>query len=193
MSYKGLSQLRAAETEKYAHVTFFFNGGREEPFINEDRLLVPSPHVATYDLKPEMSAIELKDEIIKRIHMDKYDLIILNFANPDMVGHTAIIPAVIKAVEIVDFCLGEIVELVEDKGGRILVTADHGNSEELLDELGKPFTAHTTNKVPLILVGDKSVKLKEGKLSDLAPTLLDMLGLEKPDEMTGSSLIVRES
>lgn len=192
VSYKGLNQLRAAETEKYAHVTFFFNGGREEPFINEDRLLVPSPHVATYDLKPEMSAFELKDEIINRLHMDKYDLIILNFANPDMVGHTAVIPAVIKAVETVDICMGEIVELIEKKGGKILVTADHGNSEELLDEFGNPFTAHTINKVPLILVGDKNAKLKEGKLSDLAPTLLDLLDLDKPDEMSGSSLIVKK-
>lgn len=190
VSKKGLIQLRAAETEKYAHVTFFFNGGREVEFENEDRVLVPSPKVATYDLKPEMSAYELKDEIIKRINMDKYDLFIINFANPDMVGHTGVVPAVIKAIETVDSCLGEIIELLIEKNGKAIITSDHGNAEALIDEQdGSPITSHTTNKVPLILVGDKNVELREGKLADIAPTLLELLGLEKPAEMTGESLI----
>ena len=192
ISKKGLNQLRAAETEKYAHVTFFFNGGREIEFKNEDRALIPSPKVATYDLKPEMSAYELKDEIIKRLNMDKYDLFIINFANPDMVGHTGVVPAVIKAVETVDTCLGEIIELLIKKNGKAIITSDHGNAEALINEKdGSPITAHTTNKVPLILVGDKDIKLREGKLADIAPTLLDLLGLEKPVEMTGESLIVK--
>lgn len=190
ISNKGLNQLRAAETEKYAHVTFFFNGGREEPFQNEDRVLIPSPKVATYDLKPEMSAYEVKDEILNRIKMNKYDLIILNFANPDMVGHTGVIPAAVKAVETVDECLGEIIDLLEEVGGAAIITSDHGNAEEELDEKGNPVTAHTTNKVPLILVGDTNIKLREGILADLAPTLLELMGLEKPKEMTGESLII---
>ncbi|NLN15538.1 MAG: 2,3-bisphosphoglycerate-independent phosphoglycerate mutase [Tissierellia bacterium] len=192
LSEKGLTQLKIAETEKYAHVTFFLNGGIEEPYENEDRVLISSSKVATYDLKPEMSALEVKEEVIKRLKMDKYDLIVLNFANPDMVGHTGIIPAVVKAVETVDSCLGEIIDVLLEKGGKALVTADHGNSEKLLDENGKPVTSHTTNRVPLILVGEENVKLKDGKLADLAPTLLDLLGLEKPKEMTGESLIIRE-
>lgn len=192
IAQKGLTQLRAAETEKYAHVTFFFNGGREIAFENEDRALIPSPKVATYDLKPEMSAFELKDEIIKRLKMDKYDLFIVNFANPDMVGHTGVVPAVIKAVETVDTCLGEIIDLLEEIGGSAIVTSDHGNSEALIDETdGSPITAHTTNKVPLILVNKNHFKLREGKLADLAPTLLELLGLEKPVEMTGTSLIIK--
>lgn len=191
ISNKGLSQLRIAETEKYAHVTFFFNGGREEPFENEDRVLVPSPKVATYDLKPEMSAFEVKDEVINRIKMEKYDLIILNFANPDMVGHTGVIPAAIKAVETVDACLGEIVQLMEDVDGKIIVTSDHGNAEMLIDEeTGGVVTAHTTNQVPLVLVGLRNKVLREGILADIAPTLLELLGLEVPKEMTGKSLIV---
>lgn len=189
VSNKGLNQLKIAETEKYAHVTFFLNGGIEEPYENEDRALIPSPKVATYDLKPEMSAFEVKDEVIKRLNMDKYDLIILNFANPDMVGHTGIIPAVKKAVETVDTCLGEIIEVLQKKNGMALITADHGNSEKLLDDKNNPVTAHTTNRVPLILVGKQDAKLKDGKLADLAPTLLELMGLEKPEEMTGSSLI----
>ena len=190
ISNKGLYQLRAAETEKYGHVTFFFNGGLESPFINEDRVLIQSPKVATYDLKPEMSAIELKDEIINRINMNKYDLIILNFANADMVGHSGIMSATIKAVETVDFCLGEIVDLLEEKGGKALITADHGNAEMLIDEEdGSPITSHTTNEVPLILMGHGDVKLKDGILADLAPTVLELLELEKPKEMTGDSLI----
>lgn len=187
----GLNQLRIAETEKYAHVTFFFNGGREEPYENEDRVLIPSPKVATYDLKPEMSAIEVKDEVLNRLNMDKYDLIILNFANPDMVGHTGVVQAAVKAVETVDSCLGEIVELLIEKGGKAIITADHGNAEQLIDKKdGSSITAHTTNKVPLILVGDENVNLREGILADLAPTILDLMGLEKPKEMTGQSLIV---
>lgn len=192
ISEKGLKQLRIAETEKYAHVTFFFNGGIEEPYENEDRVLIPSPKVATYDLKPEMSAIEVKDEVIKRLNMDKYDLIILNFANPDMVGHTGVVDAAVKAIETVDNCLGEIVELLIEKGGKALITSDHGNAEMLIDERdGSPITSHTSNRVPLILVGDKDVKLRQGILADLAPTLLEILGLEKPEEMTGKSLIVK--
>lgn len=191
ISKKGLTQLRAAETEKYAHVTFFLNGGREQAFENEDRVLIPSPKVATYDLQPEMSAFELKDEIINRLNMDKYDLFIVNFANPDMVGHTGIVPAAIKAVETVDICLGEIIEVLLNKDGKAIITSDHGNSESLIDDEGNPITAHTTNKVPLILVGENDVKLREGKLADLAPTLLELLGLEKPLEMTGESLIVK--
>jgi len=192
ISKLGLSQLRIAETEKYAHVTFFFNGGREKPFENEDRVLIPSPKVATYDLKPKMSAIEVKDEVLNRLNMDKYDLIILNFANPDMVGHTGKVDAAIKAVETVDKCLGEIIDLLLEKGGKALITADHGNAEMLIDERdNSPVTSHTTNMVPLIAVGVGDVKLKEGILADLAPTILDIMGLEKPKEMTGESLICR--
>jgi len=190
VSNKGKTQLRIAETEKYAHVTFFFNGGREEPFEGEDRVLVPSPKVATYDLQPEMSAYQVKDQVLEKVKSGKYDLIILNFANPDMVGHTGVIPAAVKAVETVDQCMGEIVKLMEEVGGRILVTADHGNAESMLDrESGGTVTAHTSNKVPLILVGETDVTLREGILADLAPTILDLMKLEKPDEMTGRSLI----
>ncbi len=189
VSKLGLTQLRAAETEKYAHVTFFFNGGIEHPYENEDRVLIPSPKVATYNLQPEMSAEELKNEILRRLDMDKYDLIVLNFANPDMVGHTGSIPATITAVETVDRCLGEVVERLLEKDGKALVTADHGNAEKLRDEVdGSVVTAHTTNKVPLIFVGGKG-KLREGILADLAPTLLDIMNLPKPEEMTGETLI----
>ena len=188
----GLNQLRIAETEKYAHVTFFFNGGREEPYDNEDRVLIQSPKVATYDLKPEMSALEVKDEVLNRLNMDKYDLIILNFANLDMVGHTGVVDAAVKAVETVDGCVGEIVDLLLEKDGKAIITADHGNAEMLIDEEdNSPITAHTTNEVPLILIGEGDVKLREGILADLAPTLLDMMELEKPKEMTGKSLIER--
>lgn len=192
ISNLGFNQLRIAETEKYAHVTFFFNGGREEPYENEDRVLIPSPKVATYDLKPEMSAIEVKNEVLNRLNMNKYHLIILNFANPDMVGHTGVVEAAIKAVEIVDFCLGEIVDLLLKKGGKALITADHGNVEMMIDERdGSPITSHTTNKVPLIMVGEReNIELREGILADIAPTLLDMMGLKKPKEMTGNSLII---
>ncbi len=191
ISDKGLSQLRIAETEKYAHVTFFFNGGIEEPYTNEDRVLIQSPKVATYDLQPEMSAIEVKNEVLNRLKMDKYDLIILNFANPDMVGHTGIVSATIKAIETVDSCLGEIIELLTEKGGEALITADHGNAEMLINEDGSPVTSHTSNRVPLVLVGDKNVELQEGILADLSPTILELMGLEKPEEMTGKSLIVK--
>lgn len=191
ISSKGLSQLRIAETEKYAHVTFFFNGGIEEPYANEDRVLIPSPKVATYDLQPEMSAVEVKNEVLNRLKMDKYDLIILNFANPDMVGHTGVVSATVKAIETVDSCLGEIVELLIEKGGKALITSDHGNSEMLLNEDGSPVTSHTSNRVPLVLVGDKNVELQEGILADLSPTILELMGLEKPEGMTGKSLIIR--
>lgn len=193
ISSKGLSQLRIAETEKYAHVTFFFNGGIEEPYANEDRVLIPSPKVATYDLQPEMSAVEVKNEVLNRLKMDKYDLIILNFANPDMVGHTGVVSATVKAIETVDSCLGEIVELLIEKGGKALITSDHGNSEMLLNEDGSPVTSHTSNRVPLVIVGDKNVELQEGKLADLSPTILELMGLEKPEGMTGKSLIIRRS
>lgn len=189
ISHKGLTQLRVAETEKYAHVTFFFNGGREEPFMNEDRMLIPSPKVSTYDLKPEMSAQAVKDTVLENIKKDRYDLIIVNFANPDMVGHTGSVPATIKAVETVDACLGEIISLLEEKGGKALITADHGNSESLLERDGNPITSHTTNKVPLVFFGNKNVALNNGILADISPTILEIMGLEKPEEMTGKTLI----
>lgn len=192
VSSKKLNQLKIAETEKYPHVTFFFNGGVEEPYMNEDRVLIPSPKVATYDLQPEMSAEGIKEALIERIKMDKYDLIVANFANPDMVGHTGVIPAVIKGVETVDTYLGEILEVLKTKGGHTLITADHGNAEKLLDDEGNPFTAHTTNKVPLIYVGENKIELQEGKLADLAPTLLELMKVEQPKEMTGKSLLVKK-
>jgi 2,3-bisphosphoglycerate-independent phosphoglycerate mutase len=189
----GMKQLRIAETEKYAHVTFFFNGGVEIPFPNEDRALIPSPkEVSTYDQKPEMSAYLVADELIKRLEQDIYDVIILNFANCDMVGHTGILPAAIKAVEAVDACAGKVVEKVRSLGGTVLITADHGNAEQMADENGEPYTAHTCNPVWLVLVDDsrKGSILKEGgKLADLAPTMLKILGIRQPKEMTGESLI----
>ena len=191
---KGLTQLRIAETEKYAHVTFFFNGGVEKEYKNEDRALIKSPSVATYDLKPEMSAYEVTDEVVRRIEADKYDVIILNFANCDMVGHTGVIPAAVKAVEAVDTCVGRVLDALLAHGGCALVTADHGNADQMLEADGKsPFTAHTTNPVPLALVGRDDVKAlaEGGVLADLAPTMLDLLGLEQPEEMTGHSLIVK--
>ena len=189
ISKKGLLQLRIAETEKYAHVTFFFNGGKEEKYPGEDRILVPSPKVETYDMQPEMSANEVCDKVIEAINSAKYDCIILNFANTDMVGHTGILEAAVKAVETVDNCIGRIVEAVEKQNGVLLITADHGNCEQMIDyKTGGPHTAHTTNLVPLILVGE-DVSLHEGRLCDIAPTMLDIMGLEKPEEMTGESLI----
>ena len=188
LSKKGLTQLRIAETEKYAHVTFFFNGGVESVSEGEDRALIASPKVATYDLKPEMSAIEVKDEMLNRIASDKYDVIILNFANCDMVGHTGVFEAAVKAVETVDTCVGEVVDAVRAKGGVVLITADHGNADKMLDTDGGAFTAHTTNPVPLILVGDDR-DLNKGRLADLAPTMLEILGIEKPADMTGESLL----
>ena len=190
ISKKGLKQLRIAETEKYAHVTFFFNGGNEKQYEGEDRILVPSPKVETYDLKPEMSAYEVTEKVVEQIENEKYNSIILNFANPDMVGHTGSLNAAIKAVETIDECVGKIVDAVKKVQGVILITADHGNVEQMIDyKTGEPHTAHTTNPVPLILVGMGEAKLKEGKLADLAPTMLDIMELDKPEEMTGESLI----
>jgi 2,3-bisphosphoglycerate-independent phosphoglycerate mutase len=190
----GLKQLRIAETEKYAHVTFFFNGGVETPFQGEDRALVPSPKdVATYDLKPEMSAFQVTDKILKLLDEDLYDVIILNFANCDMVGHTGIEEAAIKAVEAVDTCAGMVVAKIQELGGVVLITADHGNAEQMQDENGEPFTAHTTNPVWFVVVDDsrKGIVLHEGGcLADIAPTMLKMLGIAQPDEMTGRSLLV---
>ena len=191
---KGLTQLRIAETEKYAHVTFFFNGGVEKEYKNEDRALIKSPAVATYDLKPEMSAYEVTDEVLARIDSDKYDVIILNFANCDMVGHTGVFDAAVKAVEAVDECVGKVVDALLAKGGAALITADHGNADQMLEDDGaSPFTAHSTNPVPLVLVGRDDVKALSagGVLADLAPTMLELLGLDKPEEMTGKSLIVK--
>ncbi len=192
VSSKGLNQLRIAETEKYAHVTFFFNGGVEKENKGEDRALIQSPKVATYDLKPEMSAYEVTEELIKRLDSDIYDMIILNFANPDMVGHTGIIEAAIKAVETVDECLGKVVDKVLEKDGTIFITADHGNAETMVDfSTGTPFTAHTTNTVPFLWVSNNTSgkSLKEGKLADIAPTMLNVLGLSVPSEMNGENLI----
>jgi 2,3-bisphosphoglycerate-independent phosphoglycerate mutase len=187
----GRTQLRMAETEKYPHVTYFLNGGREEPYRGEDRIMVPSPKVATYDLQPEMSAPELTDKAVAAIDSGKYDLIVLNYANPDMVGHTGNLAAAIKAVETVDAGLGRIVDAIEKAEGTLLVTADHGNCEMMRDpETGGPHTAHTTNPVPLLLFGARNRTLvAEGRLADLAPTLLELMGLPKPREMTGVSLL----
>ena len=186
---RGLTQLRIAETEKYAHVTFFFNGGEEKQYPGEDRILVPSPKVETYDMQPEMSAIEVTNKVVEAINSRKYDSIILNYANPDMVGHTGSIEATIKALETLDECIGRVVEGINKNNGVLIITADHGNSEQMIDyTTGEPHTAHTTNLVPLVLIG-KQVKLKPGKLADLTPTMLDIMGIEKPQEMTGDSLI----
>lgn len=192
ISQKGLRQLRIAETEKYAHVTFFFNGGVETVCDGEDRALINSPKVATYDLKPEMSAYEVTDEAVKRIESGDYDVIVLNFANCDMVGHTGDFDAAVKAVEAVDECLGRVVDAIQKMDGVALITADHGNADQMVDnENGGAFTAHTTNVVPLVLIGKKDVSLKPGRLADLAPTMLDLMGLEKPAEMSGESLLVQ--
>lgn len=189
VSQNGLTQLRIAETEKYPHVTFFFNGGREAEFPGEQRILIPSPKVATYDLKPEMSAYEVTDALVKEIEADHFDVIILNFANPDMVGHSGMLEPTIKAVETVDECLGRVVDLIVQKGGTAIITADHGNSEEVITLEGNPMTAHTTNPVPVIVTKEGAELREGGILGDLAPTLLDLLNLEKPAEMTGTSLI----
>lgn len=184
----GLKQLRIAETEKYAHVTFFFDGGLEKAYSGSTRILVESPKVPTYDLKPEMSAFEVKERAVEAILTNKYQTMILNFANPDMVGHTGSIPATIKAVETVDYCVGEVLEAIKEIGGVAIVLADHGNAEKMIDENNQPHTAHTTNLVPVIIT-DPSVKVNSGALKDVAPTMLELLGLEKPAAMTGVSLI----
>jgi 2,3-bisphosphoglycerate-independent phosphoglycerate mutase len=190
----GRTQLRMAETEKYPHVTYFLNGGQEQSFPGEDRILVPSPKVATYDLQPEMSAPDLTDKAVAAIDAGKHDLIVLNYANPDMVGHTGSLPAAIKAVETVDAALGRIADAVRRRGGALLVTADHGNCELMRDPAtGGPHTAHTTNPVPVLLMGGGAATLRAGRLADVAPTLLDLMGLPKPAEMTGTSLIARNA
>jgi 2,3-bisphosphoglycerate-independent phosphoglycerate mutase len=189
VSDAGLNQLRIAETEKYPHVTFFFSGGREDEFPGEERVLINSPKVATYDLQPEMSAYGVTEALLNEIRADKHDMIILNFANPDMVGHSGMLEPTIKAIETVDECLGKIVDLIEEKGGKSIITADHGNADVLITEDGTPMTAHTTNPVPVILT-DKAVELREdGVLGDLAPTMLELLKVEQPKVMTGKTLI----
>ena len=186
----GLTQLRIAETEKYAHVTFFFNGGVEEPYKGEERILVPSPKVATYDLQPEMSAITVTDKVVEAIGSGKYDFIILNYANGDMVGHTGVLSAAVKAVETVDTCVGRFVDAIRKAGGEVCITADHGNAELMVDPQTKePFTAHTTNPVPFITVSDKVQSVHAGALCDIAPTLLTLAGLAIPADMTGKSLV----
>jgi 2,3-bisphosphoglycerate-independent phosphoglycerate mutase len=190
----GKTQLRMAETEKYPHVTYFLNGGRETAYAGEDRIMVPSPKVATYDLQPEMSAPELTDKAVAAINTGKYDVIVLNFANPDMVGHTGILTAAIKAVETVDTGLGRIAEAIRGQGGALLVTADHGNCELMKDpETGGPHTAHTTNPVPVVLMGGDADAIQDGRLADLAPTILDLMGIAQPAEMTGHSIIRHQS
>ena len=192
VSNLGKNQLRIAETEKYAHVTFFFNGGKEEPYENEDRILVPSPReVPTYDLKPEMSCYTVTEKLTEAIRSGKYDLVIANFANPDMVGHTGVLPAAIKAIEVVDECMGKVVDAVESMHGNLFILADHGNADIMIDEkTGEPYTAHTTNPVPFILVSEEKHKLREGGcLADVAPTLLELMGIPQPKEMTGKSLL----
>jgi len=192
ISRQGLRQLRIAETEKYAHVTYFFNGGEENPFALEDRCLIPSPReIATYDLKPEMSALKVTEEVLSRIKSEKYNLIVLNFANMDMVGHTGVLEAAIAACQTVDRCVGEIVTAIKAQDGVVLITADHGNAETMIDPDGHVHTAHSLNPVPFILVDDnrKEARLKEGKLGDIAPTILEIMGIDKPKQMTGTSLL----
>ena len=192
ISQKGLTQLRIAETQKYAHVTFFFNGGEEKQFPGEERILIKSPDVETFDMKPEMSAYEVTDAVVDAINSDKFDAIILNYANCDMVGHTGVFDAAVQAVEAVDECVGRTVDAILAKGGKAIITADHGNADCMVDPETKAiFTAHTTNPVPMIVVGAGDVKVKNGRLCDLCPTMLDLMGLEKPSEMTGESLIVK--
>lgn len=194
VSNLGKNQLRIAETEKYAHVTFFFNGGKEEPYENEDRILVPSPkEVPTYDLKPEMSCYTVTEKLTEAIRSGKYDLVVANFANPDMVGHTGVLSAAIKAIEVVDECMGKVVDAVESMHGNLFILADHGNADIMIDEkTGEPYTAHTTNPVPFILVSEEKHKLREGGcLADVAPTLLELMGIPQPKEMTGKSLLVK--
>ncbi len=189
ISDKGMAQLRIAETEKYAHVTFFFNGGVEKQYPGEDRILVKSPSVATYDLQPEMSAYEVTDKLVPAIKSGKYDMIILNFANCDMVGHTGVFDAAVKAVEAVDDCVGRVVDAIKEMGGVALITADHGNADKMVDDDGEPFTAHTTNPVPFCVIGYDCELKDGGRLADIAPTMLQILGLPQPKEMDGTSLI----
>ncbi len=192
VSEAGLNQLRIAETEKYAHVTFFFDGGMDKEIKNSKRVLIDSPKVATYDLQPEMSAYEVTDKVLEEIESNEHDVIILNFANCDMVGHTGVIPAAVKAVEVVDECVGKVVDAILDKGGVALVTADHGNAEKMLDENGEIFTAHTINKVPVIIT-NKEIAIRDGGvLADIAPTLLEFLNVQKPAEMTGKSIVIKK-
>ncbi|MCI8740245.1 MAG: 2,3-bisphosphoglycerate-independent phosphoglycerate mutase [Oscillibacter sp.] len=191
LSQMGLTQLRIAETEKYAHVTFFFNGGSETVFPGEDRVLVPSPKVATYDLQPEMSAVDVCNKCVERIESGTYDVIILNFANCDMVGHTGVFDAAVKAVETVDMCVGRVVDATLKMGGIAMITADHGNAEQMVEPDGSPMTAHTTNLVPFILCGAGTELRKDGRLADIAPTILDVMGLACPPEMDGTTLIVK--
>ena len=190
ISNKGLTQLRIAETEKYAHVTFFFNGGVEKQYPGEDRILVKSPAVATYDLQPEMSAYEVTDKMVEAVKSGKYDALILNYANCDMVGHTGVFEAAVKAVEAVDTCVGRVVEAVKEMGGCVLLTADHGNADKMVDNDGEPFTAHTTNPVPFCVINHPCQLREGGRLADIAPTMLKVLGLPQPAEMTGESIIL---
>ncbi len=193
LSQNGLKQLRIAETEKYAHVTFFFNGGVEKRYTGEDRKLIPSPKVATYDLKPEMSAYEVTEELLQILEEDVYDVIILNYANCDMVGHTGFLEAAVTAVETVDKCLGKLIPAILEKAGQVLLTADHGNSEKMIDVDGEPFTAHTISPVPLLYIGGpEGVGVRKGKLADIAPTMLSILGINIPEEMTGEVLLTVE-
>ena len=191
VSEQGMRQLRTAETEKYAHVTYFFNGGQETPFPGEDREMLPSPKdVPTYDFKPEMSVYKVTDTLVGALKTGQYDLVVCNFANLDMVGHTGIIPAAVKACEAVDECLGRVMECVANLGGTLLVTADHGNAEDMLDESGNVKTSHSLNPVPFVYVGPDKVRVRDGRLADVAPTILGILGIARPTEMTGESLLV---
>ncbi|MCH5272828.1 MAG: 2,3-bisphosphoglycerate-independent phosphoglycerate mutase [Lachnospiraceae bacterium] len=194
LAKNGKTQLRLAETQKYAHVTFFFNGGEEKQFDGEDRILVNSPKVATFDMQPEMSAYEVADKLVEAIKSEKYDVIVINFANPDMVGHTGIIDAAVKAIEAVDECVGKAYDALMEKNGQMFICADHGNAEKLIDADGTPFTAHTTNPVPFILVNyDPAYTLREGGcLADIVPTMIEMMGMEQPKEMTGKSLLIKK-
>ena len=190
VSSKGLKQLHMAETEKYAHVTFFFNGGREEPFKGEDRILVPSPKVATYDLKPEMSAYEVKDKLVEALNKQKYDFVVVNYANGDMVGHTGVYEAIEKAIVAVDSCLKDTIEAAKENGYEAIVIADHGNADHALNKDGSPNTAHSLNPVPCVYVTEnKEKKVENGRLADVAPTILKIMGLDQPKEMTGKALI----
>ncbi len=192
LATNGKTQLRIAETEKYPHVTFFMSGGREEKFPGEERILIASPKVATYDLKPEMSAYEVTEALLAEIAAEKFDGIILNFANPDMVGHSGMLEPTIKAIEVVDECLGKVVDALLAKGGAAIITADHGNSDEVLTLAGEPMTAHTTNPVPVIVTKSNIMLRNGGILADLAPTMLELLEVSQPTEMTGQSLIEKE-